>query len=231
MNLRIPLVAVGVALLVGIAFVFLLYQPLTQDEAAVRAETIGLEGQQAGLSAQIAELEQIRSNEPRIRDLLAQLEELIPSEVAQPRALEELQATADTAGVSVRSVSFSDPVPAVPAVPAPNNAQLGVITTTMVLEGGYFQAVDFLRRLELEGPRAVLTQSVAVSEGEESFPSLSTTWTGQLFALIPADAVAGAAVTVPVPAPVPGASPSQAVPSPSPADAAPAPTPLISETP
>lgn len=227
MNLRIPLVAVGVAVLVGLAFVFLLYQPLAQEEAAVLAETAQLQGQQAGLSAQIAELEQIESNEARIRELLAQLEELIPSEVAQPRALEELQAAADTAGVSIRSVNFSDPIPAVPAVPAPNNSQLGVITTTMVLEGGYFQAVDFLRRLELEGPRAVLTQNVAVTEGEETFPSLSTTWTGQLFALIPADAVAGAAA----PVPVPGASPSEAVPSPSPADAAPAPTPLISETP
>lgn len=229
MNLRIPLLAVGAALLVGIAFVFLLYQPLAQEEAAVRAETVQLEGQQAGLSAQIAELEQIRSDEPRIRELLARLEELIPSQVAQPRALEELQATANTAGVSIRSVSFSDPVPAVPAVPAPNSMQLGVITTTMVLEGGYFQAVDFLRRLELEGPRAVLTQSVAVAEGEQSFPSLSTTWTGQLFALIPADVVAGA----PVPVPVPSAatSPAEVAPSPSATDAVTVPAPLTSETP
>lgn len=208
MSLRIPLVAVGAALLVGVAFVFLLYRPLGEEQTTLAAETVALEVQQASVSAQIAELEQIRSDEPRTRELLSRLEELIPSEVAQPRTLEELQAVADTAGVSIRSVSFADPAPAVPAVPAPDGQQLGVITTTVVMEGGYFQAVDFLRRLELDGPRAVLTQSVAVAEGEQRFPSLSTTWTGQLFALIPADVVAGEEAPVPNPSAAPGATPS-----------------------
>lgn len=225
MNLRIPLVAVGLALLVGLAFVFLLYNPLGQAQAALEAETVALQGQQVTVSAQIAELEQIRSDEPRTRELLSQLEQLIPSEVAQPKALDELQAAADTSGVILKSVSFADAVPAAPAVPAPGGQQLGVIATTLVMEGGYFQAVDFLRRLELEGPRAVLTQSVAVAEGEATFPSLSTTWTGQLFALVPADVVAGAAAPGPLP-PAPGATPS-----PSASDAAVLPSPLPSDAP
>lgn len=210
-NLRIPILAVVAALLLGLAFIFLLYQPRSDEQAALEAERDQLQSQQAGVQAEIAELERIRSQEPQFREILARLDQLIPTDVAQPKALADFQATADTAGVEIRSVNFSDPVPAQPPVVAPTGQQLAVITTTMVLEGGYFEAVDFLRRLELEGPRAVLTQTVSVVEGQEQFPSLSTTWTGQLFALLPPeDFAAGATVPAPVAGAGDGASASPA---------------------
>jgi hypothetical protein len=61
---------------------------------------------------------------------------------------------------------------------------LASINTTMVVEGGYFQAVDFFRRVEVDVPRAVLMQNLSMGEAE-AFPVLSTNWTGQLFTVIP----------------------------------------------
>lgn len=186
MSVRIPLIGVGLAVLIGAAYVFLLYLPLSQEQTAVNEETAQLESQRAALAAEVAELERIRANEPALRAAFDRLDDLIPQDIAQPAALETFQSTAEAAGVEIRSLSFSDAVPADPPALASGDQQLGVITTTMVLEGGYFETIDFLRRLEVDSPRAVLLETVAIAEGEESFPALSTSWTGRLFALIPA---------------------------------------------
>ncbi len=205
MTIRAPLIGLLVAVLIGVAFVFLLYRPRSAEQQTLQAETAQLQAQQASLEAEIADLERVRADEPRIRDLLGQIEALIPAEVAQPQVLDEFETLAGAAGIDLRSLTFSDPVAAVPAVQGPEGQQLAEVTTTLVLEGEYFQALDFLRRVEQDGPRAVLVENLALAEGEEQFPSLAATITARLFALVPAEtlAVAGAPVT-----PAPTASPT-----------------------
>jgi Tfp pilus assembly protein PilO len=205
MNARlVPLIGVLVALLVAAGFYFLLYQPRQEEQEQLEAETAQLIGQQSQLQAQIDELTAIRDDQPRIAAALERLELLIPSTVAQAAAIRQLQSAADAAGVDLSSITFADPVAVTPAATTADGLQLGSVTTSAVVEGGYFQAVDFFRRLETDVDRAVLVSSVTMAEGPDGFPSLSTTWTGELFALIPAVATVNPAS----PPPVPGATPS-----------------------
>lgn len=209
MSVRVPLIGLAVALLLGVAFVFLLYQPKSEEQESLQAETAQLQAQQASLRAEIAQLEQVRADEPRIREVLTRLNELIPPEVAQPQALDEFQQLGEESSVEILSLNFSDPAPAVPPVPAPEGKQLGVITTVLVLEGEYFQTLDFLRRIEQEGPRAVLVEGLSFAPGAAGYPSLAATVTAKLFALIPATPVDVVAAP-PAPVPSPGASPTPA---------------------
>jgi hypothetical protein len=58
----------------------------------------------------------------------------------------------------------------------------------MVVDGGYFETVDFFRRLELDVARAAHVDTVAIAESEHHYPLLATTWTGKLFGILPVTA-------------------------------------------
>lgn len=219
-----PIIGALVAVLIAVAFYFLLFKPASQEQAAVEAETLTLQDQQRQLESQIAQLREIQSREVEIRASKARLEEFIPNGANQPSAIRQFQAAADAAGTQIESVTFGDPeVPdatagATPAETGDPGTTLANIPVTMAVDGGYFQIVDFFRRLEVEQPRAVLVQTIAVDEDQEArFPTLTATWTGQMFAVLPVgdlvDTTAGG--TAPGTTPAPGASPAPSA-SPSP---------------
>lgn len=225
---RPPLIGLLVALVLAVAFYFFLFKPASEEQAAVEAETLTLTDQQRTLEAQIARLRDIERNQVEINAAKARLEEYIPNGLAQPSAIRQLQAAADAAGTDIASLTFGEPtVPdaaagATPADTGDAGTTLANIPIAMAVDGGYFQIVDFLRRVEVDVPRAMLVQAVSLDEEETArFPTLTATWTGQMFAVVPVgdlvDTEAGG-VAAPVPAPAPGASPSPgATPSPAPA--------------
>ena len=181
-----PLIGVLVAVLLGVGCWFLLYKPAMAQQAALEAETAQLESRQGELRTEIAYLEGIRDDEERHRATAALLQDYVPDGVTQAEAVQQLQRAADAARVEITSMIFTAPVEVVGA-PAPTepNTTLASIGITMVVEGGYFPTVDFFRRVEVDVPRAVLTQSANLTEAERLFPILATTWSGQLFAVVP----------------------------------------------
>lgn len=190
MRHRAPLIGVAVALLTGIAFYFLLYQPRNEDLDEIAAETAELEGQRSSLQNEIARLREIEAREVEFRAALATLEEYIPSGIAQSALVRHMQLAVDQAGVALDTVTFGDPAAVAEAPPTGTpGTVLGTIPVSVTVEGGYFQMVDFLRRVEVDVPRAVLVETVSVTEGPDNFPQLSTTWNGELFAVIPDTAV------------------------------------------
>lgn len=190
MRNRAPLIGVLAVLLLGVAFYFLAYQPRNEDLEAVRVETAELEAERSTLTNEIRRLREIESREVEFRAALARLEEYIPTGIAQSSLIHHLQLSADQSGVTVDAVTFGAPAPAEEAPPTGTpGTVLGAIPVSVTVEGGYFQMVDFLRRVEVDVPRAVLIETLSVVEGEDEFPQLSTTWNGQLFALIPDTAV------------------------------------------
>lgn len=198
MKISAPLAAVLGGLILAIGFWFLLYSPKVEEQTALEAETVALETQQAQLQNQIAQLREVQANEAQHLADLARLEDYIPGGPAQPVALREFQAAADNAGVEITTVTFGDPatVDGAPETGDPGTA-LAEIPVTMTTDGGYFQVVDLLRRLEVDVPRALLIDSVNVAESPDGFPALATTWAGKVFTVVP--------VTQP-PAPDPAAS-------------------------
>ena len=214
-----PVIGVVVALVLALAFYFFLYKPAAEEQAAVEAETSELEDQQASLEAEIADLRDIQSREVAIRAAKARLEEFIPDGAEQPAAIRQFQAASDAAGTEIETVTFEDPVVpdattgATPVATGDPNTTLANIPVTIAVAGGYFQVVDFLRRLEVEQPRAVLLQTIDIIENEDAgFPTLTATATGQMFAVVPLSDLADTTTTSPG-AGGPAASPS---PSPSP---------------
>jgi len=198
-----PVLALAVFLLLTLAYVFLLYGPRVEEQRMLEEEAQQLISQQQTLRGQIAELERIRDNQPEITAALERHEALIPSRVALASAIRQIQVAADAAGVTLQSVTFADPVAIAGSEPLPDGTVLGSISTTVTMSGGYFQAVDFFRRLEVDAPRAVLFSDVSMAEASEEFPVVATTWTGDLFALIPGDAVVDPAAPAPGPSPSP----------------------------
>jgi Tfp pilus assembly protein PilO len=190
MRNRAPLFGVLIAVLLAVAFYFLLYSPKNDELEAVRAETAQLETQRSSLQNELAALREVEANQVEIRAQLARLEEYIPSGPAQSTAVRQFQLSADAAGVEIQSVEFGVPTLVEDAPPTGQEGMaLASITVTMGIEGGYFQVVDFLRRVEVDVPRALLMGNLGIDEPEGGFPALLTTWTGNLFAVVPAASV------------------------------------------
>ena len=210
-----PVIGVIVALVMAVAFYFLLYKPADEEQVALEDETTALEDTQTRLRNEIRALQTIERNQVEINAQRARLLEYIPDGTALPSAIRQFQRAADDSGVAIFSVTFGDPAvpdPATGAVPAETGdpgTTLTNIPVTMVLHGGYFRTVDFFRRVEVEVPRAVLVQTVDVAEQETAgFPTLQTTWEGQIFAVlaledVPAAAGAPAPTATPTPTPTP----------------------------
>jgi Tfp pilus assembly protein PilO len=198
MNRRAPIIAAVLAVLLSVGFYFLLWQPKDEELEEVREETAQLESRRGQLQNEVRRLEEIAEREVEYRAALAKLEEYIPTGPAQSTVIREFQTTADAAGVSIESVTFSEPVVVDPELPTGTaDTVLASVTVSMNVEGGYFQVVDFFRRLEVDVPRAVLMQQVGLDEGEGGYPVLANNWSGLLYTVIPDPEVVGA----PPPAP------------------------------
>jgi Tfp pilus assembly protein PilO len=184
---RAPLIGLLVVALLAVGFYFGLSRPKAAERDALVAETASLETKAQELELEIARLGEVRDAETEITAALDRLGELITVGVEQATSLELFQESADAATVEIITFSFSAPALVEDAPPTGEaGTALHEIPVTMIVEGGYFQTVDFFRRLEIDVSRAILVDSVSVAGAEADFPVLSTTWTGRLFAVMEA---------------------------------------------
>lgn len=212
-----PIIGVIVALVIAVAFYFLLYKPADEDQVALEDETTSLEDTQNRLRNEISALQTIERDQVEIEAAKVRLVEYIPEGTALPSAIRQFQRAADDSGVDIFSVTFGDPAVPDPAqgVVAADTGDPGTTLTnipvTMVVHGGYFRTVDFFRRVEVEVPRAVLVQTVSVVEQPTArFPTLQTTWTGQMFAVLAIEDIpAGSSGPAPAPTATPTPTPTE----------------------
>ncbi|CAN5340819.1 hypothetical protein BH23ACT9_BH23ACT9_19280 [soil metagenome] len=186
MTMRNALIAVGLMVVLAIAFYFLVWSPLDEQQTTLEAETASLQSQSQQLRNQLAQLQQIRDTELEIRADLNRLRALIPSgDPAQPSFVRATQLAADASGVTIDSLTFGTPTVVAGAVPDADGLVLAEISLNGVVQGGYFQLVDLFRRLEVEVVRAVQVDTVGITEGTDGFPILSAAITGRIFTLLP----------------------------------------------
>lgn len=184
---KAPYLAIAACVLLAAAFFFLAWQPKDDEQTALEDETAELEREASSLRNEIAALEEIKANEVQIRATIAKISEYVPEGPAQAEVMRQLQDAADAAGVTVASMQFGEPqrVEEAPDTGEPGTV-LASIDSSFNLEGEYFQIVDFMRRIEVDVPRAVLIRQLSLSEGgDEGFPTLSGSWSGDLFAVVP----------------------------------------------
>lgn len=184
---KAPYLAIAACVLLAAAFFFLAWQPKDDEQTALEDETAQLEREASSLRNEIAALEEIKANEVEIRATIAKIGEYVPEGPAQGEVMRQLQDAADAAGVTVESMQFGEPqrVEEAPDTGEPGTV-LASIDSSFNLEGEYFQIVDFMRRIEVDVPRAVLIQQLSLGEGgDEGFPTLSGSWSGDLFTVVP----------------------------------------------
>lgn len=202
MNRQSIIVAALVGVLVVAGYYFLLFKPRSDEVAEIEDQIEQVVQQQTALRSRIAALEEVRSQAPEIEARLAAAEAVIPRDPALPSALRQLQLAADDSGLELVSITPGRPDGAdVDGAPP----ELASLSLSLALNGGYFQIVDFLRRVEDPSivPRGVLWTSVAL--GVDEYPTLTANLSGEMFALLP---TAGGAAPAPSPSPDEGEPPT-----------------------
>jgi hypothetical protein len=185
---RVPVAGVLAGLLLVGVYMIGFHGPRSDEIAALVADIDLLRGQQEPLRREIEGLEDVAAREPRFTTALQVLEGLIPAGLAQPTLLRQLQSVADGAGVKLLSVTFGDPEVSKGAPTSPvAGTVLVALPLTVVVEGTFVRITDLLHRVEVELDRAVLVGALALTEGSPRFPQLTGTWSGQAYALLPAD--------------------------------------------
>jgi Tfp pilus assembly protein PilO len=166
---ELVLAAVG-ALLVLAAATLLLIRPTRQATAEARADRDAAVADSQSLRDQITALEALKPKEAELKAQAELAKSEFPATPALPGLVDALQETASLSGVDLGTVSPSTPKTSTV------NSTLAEITTTVDVNGGYFEIQDFLVRLEnlVKGsdparvaPRSVLVQSVNLSTGSD----------------------------------------------------------------
>lgn len=168
------------AVLVLALFYVLSFQPQRAEREDLAAQVAAEELVHADRQAELFRLRSVREEAPEIAAQLAEAETIIPHDAALPSALRQLQLAADESGVILQAVTTTRPASSeVADVPA-----LASLDANVQLLGGYYQVVDFLRRVEDPSitPRAVSWRTISVSRDE--YPQLAVTLSGQLHALL-----------------------------------------------
>lgn len=211
--------ALGLVVLLAV-FWFFGYSPKKDEIADVQQQTQDTVQQQQTTRAQIQALEQVRAQIPEVEAALAAAESVIPRSAALPATLRQLQLAADSSGVELGSVAPGRPQPAdaQPGAAAVVPPDLAVIALNVEVVGGYFQIVDFLRRVEDPTliARGIVWNTVDISlETDEDlvalFPSetvVRAQLTGDMFARLDPAPAEGDGTPAPAPAPSDGASES-----------------------
>lgn len=185
---RVPAAGVLCGVLLVAVYIVGFHGPRSDEIADLVAEIDQLRSQHEPLRRDIRNLDEVASREPEFRGALQLLERLIPSGLTQPVLLSQLQAAADGAGVKLVSVTFGEPQIPKGAPESPvSDTVLVAMPLTVVVEGPYVNITDLLRRVEVDMDRAVLVGELALTEAESRFPQLAGTWSGQAYALLPAE--------------------------------------------
>lgn len=175
--------ALGAVLLLVVAYIFVV-KPKQDEIAEIRTEIESTQDQQAQVSAQISRLESVRATIPEVEAAIAAAETILPREDAKlAAAVRQLQVAANDSGAELTTISMGRPAE-VTDVEATVPEDLASITVTVSVSGGYFQIVDFLRRVEDPAltPRAILWSTSSISL--DDYPTLTANLAGNMFAYL-----------------------------------------------
>jgi Tfp pilus assembly protein PilO len=188
-RLILAAVAVGVVL---VAFVFLFIRPRQKELGRVRAEVEQEEARTVSLRSELARLQALQENAPKLEAELARFRELVPARDEVASFIFLVQDAADAAGVD-----FVQITPELPK-PPPEGAPVAEVRATIGAGGGYFSVQDFMRRL-YDLDRALRIDNLALTgqENEETGATdLTVTLTSRIF-FEPPGGAEGAPATAP----------------------------------
>lgn len=222
------IVVLAVAVVFALLWYFVLWRPTQNKVSELQRQQQQARDERSQLQAQLQRLRDLQQQEPKFRAQLARLQDALPGDPRLPDFILQVQESASLAGIDWLTVSPSLPSPFTPqagsAPPPTAGGQLQAINVAITTTGKYFEVEDFLVRLErLRRAMRIVSISMApggaTGEPSSGSPTLSVSFSLQMFVL----SASATSATGATPAPTAPASPT-----PSPAGAptaSPAPTP------
>jgi Tfp pilus assembly protein PilO len=182
---RVILFAVVAAVIVLAGWYLLLWSPTKSDLDKAKERRSAAEAQQSQLRSEIQRLQESQRNEPANRAKLERLRTAIPDDPSLGQFIIDVNDAATRSGIDFVSIAPTEPhttarapiattttvagstattsnTPLASAAPGSAPAEIGL---TLQIQGGYFQVLDFLNRLD-SLPRLVVTDSLNISPGE-----------------------------------------------------------------
>ena len=176
MSRRILAIGAGAAIAIVLLWFLLLWRPQSSrlDEATSRRDAA--EAKNGELTLRVDELEDLERRRPELEAQKDELEAAIPAEADLGEFLLQADEAADAADVRVTSIA--------PSPPALNESAGGptVVALTIDVQGGYFEVLDYLNRLD-RLPRLVVTDDVGLAPAGEggSDDALTASLTARMF--------------------------------------------------
>lgn len=165
------IIAALVSVTLVAAWFFLISGRLGADKRQSQEELRRLREEKARLEATIARREELKRNEPRTRAALVEFKQNVPD---TPDLAEFIWANYDIARqAGIKWVSLQPSVPEVGRQQAQRTrgaqapAQPAELKVTISVTGGYFQAIDYLIRLE-KLRRTVVVDKITITAGQEA---------------------------------------------------------------
>jgi Tfp pilus assembly protein PilO len=149
--------ALAVVAVVALWWVFV-FSPMGDTLDDERDELEQAERQGQTLTAELNQLQDLEERSPEIEAQLGRLSAAIPESPNQADFISGLNAIADESGITWQSVTMQEPTEATAAAPPTTPVQIQI-------EGGYFQVLDYLNRLE-DFERLVVVDAVNLSGAE-----------------------------------------------------------------
>lgn len=159
---RLSLLFLLAAVLIGVAWWFLLIGPKNADIDRLESELATATEFEQRLRVQIRQLEEIGDRELQYLVALGQLDGLIPEEPRLDEFIEEIDRLAGATGVDLRSLG-----PALPAATT-TNGELREFVVLTSINGEFFQVLGFLFGLN-DMERLARVDVIAVNSSQDEF--------------------------------------------------------------
>ena len=182
--------ALAAVLVLAVWWMFV-FSPVRSDTSKVNAEIDSAKADTQSLEAENKQLEDLQARAPELQADLDRLSAAVPTSPELASFIDAANALGVETGVTWVSVS--------PTPPAAGGSA-DTVQLSMELEGGYFQVLDYLNRLE-SMPRLVVVDQVSLSASEDTAtntggaPKLNASLTGRIFSQANSPAPAPATAT------------------------------------
>jgi len=139
-------IAIGVIVLVTVAFVFLAILPKFQEASAIDDQIAAAETQLQTANALLARRQSIKAQSAVNEVELMRIANQIPDSPQLPAVIIELQDVANAAGVEIPTIAISD-IGAAPVAVDGSTQAYSVLPLTLTYSGQWSEVIDFNRRL------------------------------------------------------------------------------------
>lgn len=187
-NRTITFSVLAVIMVVALWWVFV-FSGIRSDSDAAAKEVETAKAESTSLEAQLKQLEALEANAPQTQAQLDAMRKLLPQQADLAGFIDEANALGAEAGVKWVEIS--------PTTPTQSGA-VSTISFTMTVNGGYYQVLDYLHRVEGMS-RLVVIDGVTIDQGEAAEdggpPELTANLTARMFSQSAVQTAPGAPTT------------------------------------